>query len=200
MSVLARLQGDEEESPFGVADYVQLACMGRRCARVHVKHLGRSVGTVTVWHGELWGARDRQGAGESAVGRLMFGDAGSVRVSAVHEDELEERTIHAPWQHVLLEAARLHDEAPKSNRSQVRMRRPRLRSVAPPAARVEVPRPVSKASFDDLFDEGVDALLGRELERAYGCFSKAHEIRPDDAKVEANLARLRAMGYGEHDE
>ncbi len=106
--------GGDIEGPFQIADYVQLACMGRRSVQVVLRRRGRPVGRVQIFEGQLWSARDHMGAGEPAFGRLMFLRNVSTAVSSLEEDDLEERSLYADWQHVLLEAARRHDEATAS--------------------------------------------------------------------------------------
>ena len=52
------------------------------------------------------------------------------------------------------------------------------------------------AGFSDVYERGVDALLARDYRRAFAAFSEARELSPDDRRVEANLVRLREMGFG----
>ncbi len=53
-----------------------------------------------------------------------------------------------------------------------------------------------QARFDELYESGVDALLGRNYEVALRDFTEASELVSDDPRVIANLSRLREMGYG----
>ncbi|HJL15932.1 MAG TPA: DUF4388 domain-containing protein [Sandaracinaceae bacterium LLY-WYZ-13_1] len=200
---------DDDESPFGVTDYVQLACMGQRCARVLLRRRGHAVGQVQIWRGELWSARDGRGVGEKALGRLMFTEGVRVHVGALHEDDLEERTIHPPWQHVLLEAARVHDEGgadaeaeePPARRSGVRrLERPSVRvprpADAPPRGAFEDTTEMRTGSFEEAFEAGVEALLSKRFDEAHAAFLEADRHRAGDPRVQANLERLRAMGFG----
>jgi hypothetical protein len=57
-------------------------------------------------------------------------------------------------------------------------------SAAPPSA-----------SFEDLWTQGVDALLNREFSRAVQAFSMADGLRPNEPRILANLQRLQEMGY-----
>jgi hypothetical protein len=50
-------------------------------------------------------------------------------------------------------------------------------------------------SFEDLWTQGVDALLNREFSRAVEAFSMADGLRPNEPRILANLQRLREMGY-----
>jgi len=218
--VKLRSEVEEERSPFSVPDYVQLACMGNRDARIVVRLDGRLVGTVVVWQGDLWSAEDPKGSGPAALGRLMFLESASIRVVSIEEHQIGERSIHASWQHVLLEAARVFDEggttSPKSSGVHRRSEAKESswpRSVLPPPVPKVSDEALAKSSlrpprtpsvpvesvrrcFDELFDDGVEALLSRRFDDAYAAFAQAARIRPDDHKVEANLARLRDMGYG----
>ncbi|MCA9669696.1 MAG: response regulator [Myxococcales bacterium] len=95
--------------PFAASDYVQLACMARKSVVVMLVREGADVGRVLVSDGEIWSARDDHGVGEPALRRLLFGDGMMARcIGAERVDE--PRSIDRPWEMVLLEAARQHDE------------------------------------------------------------------------------------------
>lgn len=53
-----------------------------------------------------------------------------------------------------------------------------------------------EADFGSLWDNGISALLERDLPRALESFRAAALLRPDDPSVRANLVRLRDMGFG----
>jgi hypothetical protein len=50
-------------------------------------------------------------------------------------------------------------------------------------------------AFEELYDLGVDALLAKRHAEAYVHFEAASKLRPEDPSVNANLNRLREMGY-----
>ncbi|MFO0616360.1 MAG: response regulator [Polyangiaceae bacterium] len=52
------------------------------------------------------------------------------------------------------------------------------------------------AGFSDVYERGVDALLAKDYRKAYAAFLEARELSPEDRRVEANLVRLREMGFG----
>ncbi|MBI2376418.1 MAG: response regulator [Deltaproteobacteria bacterium] len=111
--VTERLKRPEKSAPgpFAVTDYVQLACMGRRSVLIEVigsdqKELGR----IVIASGVLWAARDVQGHGVDAFRRLVFQTMGQPQVHSL-DAEPGTRDIHAGWEHVLLESARVSDEA-----------------------------------------------------------------------------------------
>ncbi len=51
------------------------------------------------------------------------------------------------------------------------------------------------SEFDELFEEGLDALLEKNYTRAFKIFCKAKELKPEDGRVKANLERLKDLGY-----
>ena len=52
-----------------------------------------------------------------------------------------------------------------------------------------------KVRFDELYEEGVDALLARDYPRALEAFKECNSLVPTDSRVIANLKRLTDMGY-----
>lgn len=52
-----------------------------------------------------------------------------------------------------------------------------------------------KVRFDELYEEGVDALLARDYPRALEAFKECNSLIPTDPRVIANLKRLTDMGY-----
>lgn len=98
-------------TPFGVADYLQLAGMGRHSVVIDVR--GR--GVIVVKDGVLWSARDEQGEGEAAFYRLALLHT-DVTCQALQEDP-GPRTMKGGAEELLLEAARRSDEAAGSKAS-----------------------------------------------------------------------------------
>jgi DNA-binding response OmpR family regulator len=92
-------------TPFGVADYLQLAGMGRHSVIIEVH--GR--GTIVVKDGVLWSSKDAQGEGEEAFYRLALLHA-DVTCQALQDDP-GPRTMKGGAEELLLEAARRSDEA-----------------------------------------------------------------------------------------
>ena len=228
-------------SPFGVADYVQLAGMGRHSVVIEVRSIGGH-GRLHINGGELWSAEDSLGTGVDAFRRLVFLGAAQVTCRTLRKNELPTRDIGRSAESVLLEVARTFDEAerdaarsgadegwgdlfvdasnPKHNTRPPHALRPvlpgalRLSSspapviapivakevIAPVVAKAppppSAPAPASTArAFDEAFERGVDALLGKDYPRAFAAFTEANEISPDDRHVVANLERLRTMGF-----
>lgn len=99
-------------APFGLPDYLQLACMGRHSVVITVQGGESGGGQVIVVGGELWSVRDTKGAGTDAFRRLAFG-GGSVRCDALSGTP-PERNVEARWDAMLMDTARAVDEAARS--------------------------------------------------------------------------------------
>jgi DNA-binding NtrC family response regulator len=180
---LGRPEAAAVSSPFSVADYVQLAAMGRRSVQLEVRRGKSACGAIIIKAGEIWTASDGSGDGFPAFCRLAFAPNVTIACYAVTE-ELGERTIHGTTENTLLEAARLLDEG---------CIRPEEEITLPPSSHERLPA----LSFDELYDRGVDALLAKDYRAAFLAFLDANRMRPEDRRVLANLQRLRDMGQGE---
>ncbi len=215
--VVERLGLRGTSAPFSLADYVQLAGMGRRSVCLDVARDGKRVGRVVIHRGEAWRAEDDLGDGPPALYRLL--DTHGVTVSAHAVTTEPARNLEGSCEALLLDHYRRLDEAnsgrpntaTRASASPARAsdRSPRTPSdppatsgawlswppqtVAPPAARI-VPAPVAE-SFDVLYARGVEALLDRRYPEALAAFEAAAKQGSTPSLV-ANLARLRAMGYG----
>jgi CheY-like chemotaxis protein len=201
--VQRRLQ-TQVDSPFAVVDYIQLACMGHRSVRVDFRADG-FVGWIIVKEGALWAARDNDGTGVAAFQRLAFRRDGQVECSSLRDDP-GPRTIHDPWEGLLMEAARLLDESNYEVKGDLELAAPlqepatqRTAGLAP--ARPPEPDPgdpplsAEEHRFAVVWDRGLQALLARRYPEALEAFIEARNLCPEDRKVQANLARLEAMGY-----
>lgn len=190
--VLRRLR-TQVDAPFAVVDYIQLACMGHRSVRVDFR-ASQFIGWIVVKEGVLWAAQDVQGVGVPAFQRLAFRRDGQVECSTLRED-FGPRTIHQGWESLLLESARLLDEANHEAGTGASL------ELAPPLnnppEEIEETPPLSavEQSFAVVWDRGLQALLARRYPEALAAFLEARELCPDDRKVLANIARLEAMGY-----
>ncbi len=186
--VAERLDGGAEtsSSPFGVPDYVQLAGMGRRSVVIDVRGRVAGRGEIVIRGGEVWSARDERGEGLDAFRRLAFVRDAVVTCRA-HEPVKDDtaRTIHGSCESVLLDAARCLDEAEGGG------------AVMDDEWEAGgAPAPVTPShGFDELFEDGVDALLGKRFAEAFRAFDAADRMKPGDPRVQANLERLRQMGH-----
>lgn len=221
-SIVERRLGVEDEapSPFGVADYVQLAGMGRHSVLIEVRgSTGR--GEVFIHRGELWSAADKLGNGLEAFRRLAFLQSAQVTCRTLGRDDLPPRNIDGSAESVLLDAARAFDERGKTasdldenwDAAFTETRKNTVVPPAPPSSRPATPRGSIRAArrssrpapalsaaarakaFDDAYERGVDALLEKDYPTALVAFKEARELKPDDRRVVANLTRLRDMGY-----
>lgn len=197
-----------EDAPFTVADYLQLAGIGRRSVKLEVERDDQIIGEVTVWNGETWSATDALGKGESALRRLAFNPGSHVRCCSLSVPP-EERTLPGQWEVVLLEAARRDDEERASSlhpRPEGEVHRPAwgpayggaaLRTESRPLERSEPPKSALDDAFDGAWEEGLAALLVKDYPTALRALRAASELKPDDKKVRANLRRLAELGFGE---
>lgn len=193
-----RLRGrtDVASSPFGVTDYIQLAGMGRRSVVIDVRG-STNRGEILIRAGEVWSAHDEHGEGHDAFRRLAFLRNALVTCRPLGQMESIARTIHGSCESVLLESARCFDESegtiddaqwdesptePSATRS----------STLPVAAHEPL---ANLRAFQERYEDGVDALLGKRFADAYRAFLDAEEISPGDSRVHANLERLRQMGH-----
>ena len=51
------------------------------------------------------------------------------------------------------------------------------------------------SDFERLFEDGLDALLSKDYATALKIFNQANLLKPDDGRVQANLKRLKSLGY-----
>jgi len=184
---------DARETPFGVLDYLQLACLGRHSVQIFAKdHQGKE-GKVLVHRGEIWHAIDSEGCGKEAFDRLIFATQG-VRCSA-HKDDLPKRSINEHWESLMINAAARMDEGKVSQGER----------IPPESLETKGPRPErdpngdqdkkdKDSTFEELIDLGTEALLKKDYPAALLFFEKAEGKLPGNGLVKANLERLRAMG------
>jgi hypothetical protein len=145
---------------------------------------------------------DRQGAGEGALRRLLFSRCALARCVNVR-DEPGPREFTESSQSLLMEAARLHDEELHASRLSPPAIAPSTPSAKPVGDKTPLPeprawRPAEKRKgpcFEELFEQGVDALLRKNYAASCEAFAAAAALRPDDTRVAANLKRLRDLGF-----
>jgi hypothetical protein len=167
--------------------------MGRRSVRIEFRN-EELVGWISVKDGTLWTAEDRLGTGLPAFHRLAFRRDGDVACSTLRENP-GPRTLHDSWESLLIDAARILDE---TNRDGAPPDEHPLQLAPPlaPSPPPSVPPPSPQEQrFVQVWDQGLQALLGRRYEEALEAFLEAQKLCPEDRKVQANLARLEAMGY-----
>ncbi|MBS2013246.1 MAG: response regulator [Deltaproteobacteria bacterium] len=193
-------EADVASSPFGVADYIQLAGMGRRSVVVDVRGRVAGRGEVVIRGGEVWSARDEQGDGLDAFRRLAFLADAVVTCRPLDHVEGSPRNVSGSCESVLLEAARRQDEtsAQVDDGWDESDEVPTEKKPLPTSSdEMSAPPPTTlPRAFSGLYEQGVDALLAKRFDEAYRAFREAEAIAPGDTRVHANLSRLRQMGYG----
>jgi DNA-binding response OmpR family regulator len=187
------------------SDVVQLLCLTQRTTALRVVD-GEMMGVLHIDRGEIVHALCNDRVGEAAVYRLLSATRGKFDTLPLPKDG--PRSVHAPWQHLLLEAARIDDET----------RAGMLRGSRPPAAPSHAPeapsRPPSKqappatgaepeeqavdasphaAEVGRLVDEGFEALRRRHYDTAREVWEKALGLDPGNRAIELNLRRLERM-------
>jgi CheY-like chemotaxis protein len=190
---LAQHSGDAP-SPFGVADYLQLAAMGGHSVLIEVGH---KQGKIIVLRGELYSAYDSFGDGDTAFRRLCLEREG-VRCTT-WRDAPGTRNVHGRWEAMLLDEARALDERRRDGlSSDPQELRVAFSEPAPPAPIAVIEPAVDPAAeqFSQLMEDGLSALLTRHYPDAWRAFRAASELNPTDRTVQANLARLRELGFG----
>lgn len=221
--VTRKLGGHTPSGAFGLADYVQLAGMGRRSVRLNLLRNGTRVGEVVIKEGEAWHAEDLRGEGPDAFVRLMCDSELLVEPESGERIDTAPRTLEGSCEHVLLESARRLDEANRDGESLGGDLESGWDDLAAPAAPVTITKPpptrepepvrvsapraarsestfgaggkLSRLSFDELYERGVEALLDKRYNDALTAFREAREIRTTPT-LEANLHRLAVLGYG----
>lgn len=180
---------DALDAPFKVHDFIQMACCGLYSVVIQVERSGELMGTLTVYKGELWAARDVQGVGQSALRRLAFDESVRCRVVAL-DGPPGPRLIEARWQVALMEAARVRDE--QSRRSSLP---PTTYASQPPAESFasEPPPSVRGDSLEELLDEALALMLTQQREAAYQVYLRAQKLAPEHRTIDTNLRRLRAL-------
>lgn len=188
----------EDAEPFNVADFVQLACLGQRSVVVQIAEAGANTGSIVVHRGEAWAARDGQGAGQEAFYRLAMDPNVSATCRTLKEAP-GDRNLFDPWEMLLLDAARLADETAAGMHVEGAGGGAEPPASAAPSAPEEPDAPPAPPDdgFDDIWDQGVSALLARDYHGALAAFLAARDLRPKDGRVIANLDRLSKMGYGD---
>jgi CheY-like chemotaxis protein len=200
-------------APFGITDYLQIAALGRHSVVLEVWRDQR-LGTIEVVQGEAWSSSDGGGEGPAAFTRLLHEPGTQVRCYAAQEGP-GERNLWGSVEGLLLEAARLADEAAQRGESVLRapvpLPPPAVQLVppsVPPSTPASIPPSMPPTSppalaaldpdFADAWERGVQAALRRDHAAALEAFLLAQKLAPDDKKVLANVQRLQALlGKGE---
>ena len=184
-------------SPFGVADYLQLASLGHHSVVLDVG--GECAGQIVVVQGDAWSAVDALGQGMDAFRRLAMAQGALVTCQTL-VTEPGARTLSGSCESLLLECARLADEANVTGGFTELSLEENLVPPSPPHAPPPPPPTIPKQDFDTLFEAGVEASLQKQYGLALESFRVAARLKPDDTKVKVNIARLEKLlaQQGEH--
>lgn len=194
--------GTGQAAPFGVADYLQLACMGQHSVCICVaSDAGRGEASILVQRGVLWSACDALGEGEAAFRRLVGARGRAVSVRALAEVP-GARNIEASWEALLLDAARSQDEDARSQGEEARnqafsdgLNTGQFFALQSADERKDDPR--SASTFEAECELGVASLLRKDYASALRAFRRAESIHPEDRTVVANLRRLSELGVSD---
>ncbi|MBL0211717.1 MAG: response regulator [Holophagaceae bacterium] len=170
--------------PFSLADYLQLACMGRHSLTLELRSVS-ATGRLLVKNGSPWSAADEEGKGLAAFRRLLRVPDAIITCTSVVDEEIP-RDIDGNLEQLLLETALDMD-----NGLDAVSEPPRLPGSAPGPE----PPPAAPAEdeFSTLWDDGVRALLAKDYDGAWNKFTACRELRPDDKSVNANLKLLEQI-------
>ncbi len=150
-------------SPFSVADYLQLASMGRHsvCIIVHDCHAERQ-GEIVIVDGQLWSAQDEEGDGSAAFQRLVLAPSTNIVCEGLGQEH-GSKEISADLQGLLLDALRTKDEHGREEASKTAIAGPNDQSAGEEPSVTQTPEESSVDSSallvqDDEAVIGVDAL------------------------------------------
>ncbi len=218
-AVQGRLKKPQSGAPFSVPDYLQLSGMGRHSVKIVATSADGRVGHIVLSKGEPWCARFGELSGAEAFSAICFENDLAIACESA-DGALGEKNLHHSVDALLMEAARVFDEAnrnvdeastsqvPRSSREESAGQKTNLEpqlneqqnstavfSEEATGDDSEEGDPVARM-FGQHWEAGVDALLMRDYAAALDEFETAQALKPDDRKVEANIKRLQDMGIG----
>jgi hypothetical protein len=158
----------------GTAELIQMLCMCRRSLMIRI---ASSQERAAVWlhEGEIHHAVSDTLAGQSAMSRIMRVDHG--RFWAIGGAAPPIRSIQQDWQHVMLEAAREHDEA--TERASQRQKEPPRSGTAPHQSQV---RALGK-SYRELTELGLQSIKGGDFTKAREYWDAARALGAEAPEV-----------------
>jgi hypothetical protein len=171
------LEGSLEQ--LGAPELIQILCLCRRSLMLRIES-GQGNAVVWLQNGEIHHAVCGTMSGQNAMCAIVRADRG--RFCAIAADQLPVRTIHQDWQHVLLEAARLGDEAVAKAATPPRPGTARERA---PSAKVSQVRRMGK-TYGELTELGLESIKKGEFSKAREYWDAAREIGPEDEAGQAS--------------
>ncbi len=167
---------------FDLADYLQLACLGRHSVALKIATEASPQGVVEIVDGDAWTAGCGELRGEEALAVLLDGRVTEVSATVL-ESKPENRQIQSRMEQILLERARRRDES-------------RLRGEPDPDRPDRASPARRPGEYHRALIEGVKAGLAGNLPKAREAFELALKIRPGDSRAEFNLRRIRRLAEG----
>jgi CheY-like chemotaxis protein len=175
-------------SPFGVIDYFQLACMGRRSVIIDVTS-PQERSRVVVYKGDPWAAHDDIGNGVDAFRRILFNKAGSVDCKTLREDP-GPRNLESQWESLVLDAARIEDEERKDTGEPARLTgRPNSRTTGPMPSLEEILTGAKASTEIDILPKEIPTL-----DPAKPVSVTAEEPAPEESQEERAFAEIWDRG------
>lgn len=170
--------------PFSLADYLQLACMGRHSLTLELRSVS-ATGRLLVKNGSPWSAADEEGKGLGAFRRLLRVPDAIITCTSVVDEGIPQ-DVDGNLEQLLIETAMDADTGaePASDESSTPSMPPH--PAPAPAARLE-------DEFSLLWEDGVRKLLVKDYDGALDQFTACHALRPDDKSVNANLKLLEQI-------
>ena len=215
----AKLTTTDGEEPFSIPDFLQLASMGRRSVVIEAQWPDGKAGAITVHSGEVWSATFGNLTGIEAFVQVAWRQGAKTHCRTLSSDP-GVRTLEGMAERLLMDTARVMDEqshhtaGPSATDGDRRSSDPPFRqellsdeefalteTIPPTTARAasDTEHPFGEA-FSRQLDHGVSALLAKDFATALAAFKAAHGIDPEHPLVNANLKRLRELGYGNGEE
>lgn len=188
----------DDATPFSVADYLQIACIGKHSIEITVASGDKDLGFLIVANGEIWTAVDQQGNGTKAFQRLV-GKAGTTVTCKKLKRKPGDRTLTGNLLYLLLELAQVEDESTMDLDINSLLDGfddvPKQQESTGNADSTEAQKSPVEPAFDDAWETGMNALLEKNYETALEAFLRAQKLKPEDTRVEANLVRLKELGF-----
>jgi hypothetical protein len=181
------LEGSLEQ--LGAPELIQILCLCRRSLMLRIES-GHGNAVVWLQKGEIHHAVCGSMSGQNAMNLIVRADRG--RFCAIAADQLPVRTIHQDWQHVLLEAARLGDEAVAHAATPPRPGNAGSNSKRPPPAKVSQVRRMGK-TYGELTELGLESIKKGEFSKAREYWDAAREIGPED-EADSGSKTARSSG------
>jgi CheY-like chemotaxis protein len=182
----SHLEASWSSGAFQVADYLQLASLGRHSVTLLVTGESCGEGRIEVFEGEVWSARCGALAGEEALEFLITHQAQRIHCTPLAEPAAE-RQIVVRSEQVLLEIARRQDE---SRHAQLAARGGG--AGEPASALLAVDAGDGRDGHEGLFAEAMSAYLERRYERALELLESFRRLRPDDPRAVHNIERIKS--------